>query len=715
MNHSVKIVHELPNRLRVKLSLLKEYPKLDKTYLEIYFTQQAGIRTVRLNPYAATIILDYDGRMETKTAFLQACQSLTPENCPQYAMTIAPRNPPDIGRVLISGLTLLITPWLKPPFKALLTYFMIAPTLGKAAHTLLQEGIKVEVLDGLAVGLAAWRGSYFTAMTTNSLLALGEYLQEKTDYQSDALLRHLLHPLPSKAWVERDGTFIEIPSDHITEGDVVMISVGDMIPVDGKVIEGIAEVNQASLTGENIPVRKEIGDRVMSGTVLESGRLKIQARRVGENTTTSRIRQFIEESLNKRSSAQCVAETLADQRVLYTLGLGGLVYVLTRDWQRVAAVFLVDYACAIKLGTPVAIKSAMYRGATHGVLFRGGQAIENLQQADTLIFDKTGTLTTGLLETTDVISFDERKWTKEQLLALAASVEEHTTHPIAEAVVQTAKEAHLKHRDHEDVDYLVAHGLTTQMEGQHLIVGSRHFLTEHHRISLTKYNKLIKSLESEGKTLLYLALEKQAIGVIALRDHLRAETPAVLAKLRQLGFERFILLTGDQKDKALALAEQLKMDDVYYECVPESKAKVVKELQAKGYRVAFVGDGVNDAPALISAHVGIAMPRGADLARATASIVLLADHLETLLYAKELSNKTVEMIEQHFVISTAANSMVALGAAMGWLSPISTALLHNGSTIAVLLNSLSGVSLKHSRLEEWKEKLNTLYHAIEAE
>lgn len=711
MKHHVKIIHELPTRLRLKLSLLAQKRHLDKSYLETQLSHHIGVRTTRVNLAACTVILEYDGKSETKTAILAWCEQLSINALPRIPTHQKQHNIPDVGKVMVAGFTMLLMPFLQSPLRTLLTYLTVAPTLAKAANTLVTRGVKVEVLDGLAVGLATWRGKFFTAVTTHSLLELGEYLEAKTKYQSDALLRHLLHPLPSKTWVERQGSVIEILCSEIVEGDIVVIGVGDMIPIDGKVIDGIADVNQASLTGESVPVRKEVGDKVMSGTVIENGRLKIHARRVGDNTTTARISQFIEESLNKQSKTQCLAEELAEQRVLYTLGLGGLVYAVTRDWQRVAAVFLVDYACAIKLGTPVAIKSSIYRGATHGVLFRGGQAIENLQQVDTLVFDKTGTLTTGFLETTDVFSFDKEKWSEAQLLALAASVEEHATHPVAAAVVNFAKQQHLNHIDHEDIDYMVAHGITTQTNGQHLTIGSLHFMTEHHHIQFDTHQDLIENLETEGKTLLYMALDNKPIGIIALRDHLREEVTTVLAKLRTLGFKRLILLTGDQKEKAVTLSQQLGMDDVYYECPPEDKARIVQELQAQGYKVAFVGDGVNDAPALISAYIGISMPRGADLARATANIVLLADHLETLVYAKELSEKTIQMIENHFVISTTINSLVAAGATLGFLSPITTALLHNGTTIGVLLNSLAGVSLRHSRLEELKEKLATLREA----
>jgi manganese/zinc-transporting P-type ATPase C len=709
--NNCKIVHELPQRLRFKIDLLAQ--AVDVTYLEIQLTRQVGVQAVRVNPAARTVVVDYDGKNTTKTNLKIWCEQLSTDNCP---ISTAKKNPaPDIGAVVISGLTMLIIPFLPYSLRAVLTYLTITPTISKAANTLVTRGIKVEVLDGVAVGLAAISGKFFTAATTHSLLELGSYLEAKTQYQSDALLRHLLHPLPSKAWIEVDGVIIEVESSAIKEGDIVVIGVGEMIPVDGKVISGLADVNQASLTGETVPVAKEIGDRVMSGTVLESGRLKIRAMRVGNNTTTARISQFIEDSLGKQSQTQCLAEELADQRVLYTMGLGILVYAFTRSWQRVAAVFLVDYACAIKLGTPVAIKSSIYRGATHGILFRGGQSLENLQQANSLVFDKTGTMTTGVLEMTDVISFDEQNWPEQKLLALAASVEEHATHPVADAVVNSAKVQQLNHIDHEDVDYMVAHGITSKINGENLAIGSLHFMEAHLRVDFTAKKDIIEELESKGKTLLYLALNTMPLGIIALRDYLRPEVPQVLAQLRNLGFKHLILLTGDNKDKAIALSESLGMDEVYYECPPERKAAIVTQLREQGQIVAFVGDGVNDAPALISASVGISMPRGADLARATAAIVLLDDDLHTLVYAKELSNRTMQMLQTHFVVSTAANSVVAAAAAFGFLSPISTALLHNGTTIGVLLNSLSGVSLQQNRLEEWKEKLATLREASKAQ
>jgi heavy metal translocating P-type ATPase len=710
------LVHELSTRLRFKLSCLRE-PSLDFAYLEASLGAMPGVRNVRINPLAASLVVEYNGKAAIKQNIMDWCANISQKYWPRVDATENLTNGTELSSIIGSGLALALLPFLRFPFNSLLTYLTIAPTLTKGTNTLLSQGIKVEVLDSLAVGLAAVRGEYFTALATHGLLAAGEYLEHQTEKHSDALLRHLLKPMPTQAWIEREGTLIQIPSTEIKEGDIVIVGTGEMMPIDGRVIDGTAAVNEASLTGETVPVRKEFKDKVLSGTVIEDGRLKIRATQVGDNTTTARITRFIEESLKKQSKTQCMAEELANQRVYYTLGLGGLVYLLTRDLHRLAAVFLVDHACPLKLGTPVAIKSAMYRGATHGMLFRGGQAIENIANADTIVFDKTGTLTTGKLEVTDIISLTEdKKWPKNEILALIASVEEHATHPVADAVVNSAKQKALHHIEHEDVDYMVAHGLTTLVEEQTLVIGSRHFLEEHKQIYFAAYEELIEELEGQGKTLLYAALNEKPLGIIGLRDHLRPEAADILKKLRQTGIKNIALLTGDQRDKALALADELGIEanSVYYECPPEEKGNIVKKLQRQGQQVAFVGDGVNDAPALISADVGIAMPKGADLARATADIVLLDDHLETVLNAKILGNKTMRLIHYHFNVSMLINSAVAGGAALGLLSPVLTALLHNGTTIGILLNSLAGVSLKENKLAEIKEKLVTVREAYQS-
>ncbi|MCP5159754.1 MAG: heavy metal translocating P-type ATPase [Gammaproteobacteria bacterium] len=708
---TVELVHELPQRLRLRAPWLAD-PQLDRLSLEATLLSLGGVRGARVNLRAGSVAIEYDGQSHHRCAILAWFRQLPPEFLTEPS-PVADHPDPDLLRVFSALAGLVLLPTLAQPLRRVLTYALIAPTVWEGVRTLSCKGLKIEVLDSLAVSLAAARGEYFTAIATQGLLALGAYLEQRTARHADDLLRHLLKPMPTQAWVERAGALMQIPCSELCIGDQIEVGPGEMIPIDGKVINGNAAVNQASVTGENLAVRKEAGDKVLSGTVLEGGRLRIRATRVGAETTTARIARFIENALQQQSQTQSLAEQLAEQRVYLTLGTGALVYAATGDLDRLASVFLVDYACALKLGTPVAIKSAMYQGAKHGILFRGSSALDSLAQADTFVFDKTGTLTSGLLEVTDVLSLDA-DWDDRQLLTLVASIEEHATHPVADAVVKQARQQHLGHIEHEDVDYLVAHGLTTQVDGQCVVIGSRHFLETHQNISFAPHEERITALEHAGKTLLYVALEQSPLGLIGLRDSLRPEAKTVLAHLRHSGIQRLVLLTGDRQDKAEALALELDMDEVHAECPPEGKAAVVEALRAHGAKVAFIGDGVNDAPALIAADVGIAMPRGADLARATADIVLLDEHLQTLLAARTLSVGTLRLIRTHFHLSTGVNTAVIAGAAFGLLSPVWSALLHNGMTLGVLLNSIAGVSLKTSRLEAFQDRLETLKAAYQS-
>ncbi|WP_266097280.1 HAD-IC family P-type ATPase [Candidatus Thiothrix anitrata] len=347
----------------------------------------------------------------------------------------------------------------------------------------------------------------------------------------------------------------------------------------------------------------------------------------------------------------------------------------------------------------MAFKSGLYRAATHGVLMRGGSAIEHLAEVDTIVFDKTGTLTHSELVVTDVVVLDKSHLDEDALLALVASIEEHASHPLAQAVVDAAKERDLQHITHGEIDYLVAHGLTTDVDGKRVVIGSRHFLEEHHNILFAKHETAIDRLQDEGKTLLYVGAAAQGrkvakpIGIVALRDTLRADAVYAINRLRSLGITQAIMITGDKRSKAEALAAELGLDAVHAEVAPEEKAAIIQQLQAQGRKVAFVGDGINDGPALSVAEVGIAMPRGADIARATADIVLMDDRLAAVADARELAGRTMKLIRSNFNIAVGVNTAVLAGAVLGKLSPVMSAVLHNGTTIGVLLRSLVGVDI----------------------
>ncbi|HPB75889.1 MAG TPA: heavy metal translocating P-type ATPase, partial [Chromatiaceae bacterium] len=410
----------------------------------------------------------------------------------------------------------------------------------------------------------------------------------------------------------------------------------------------------------------------------------------GEETTTARVSRFVRESLGKRSQTQRLADDLADKRVYITLITGGLAYALTRDLRRLESVLLVDYSCALKLGTPIAFKSGMVAAARHGVLMKGGEAIEHLAAVDTVVFDKTGTLTHSELTVTEVMVLRPDAGDETKLLALVASVEEHASHPVAQAVVEAARKRDLQHISHGEVDYLVAHGMTAEFEGERVVIGSRHYLEEHQGIHFGAYEARIVALQEEGRILLFVADDRGPLGLIALRDTLRADARATLERLRGLGIERLVLISGDRRAKAEALAAELGLDEVHAEMAPEDKARIVQELRDQGRRVAFVGDGVNDGPALVAADVGIAMPRGADLARATADIVLLDDHLIRLADARETAARTMHLIRTNFNLAVGINTAILAGAMTGWLSPVASALLHNGTTMGILVHALAG-------------------------
>lgn len=691
----IRVVHETSARLRLRLPALARRT-FDAAWLESWLETHPGVLDVSINRKARSVAVSFDPSRTDRTAVLARLTAFRPDSAPVSGATASAQ--PRMAPMVTSAAVLAAMPFLSPGQRRLLTLVNVAPILAHGASTLLRRGIKVEVLDALAVGLSVFKGQAYTANITAFLLALGAFLEHQTNRKSDRLLRRLLNPEPARAWVERKGELVQIPGDEVQAGEIVVVGVGETIPVDGRVVGGMALVNQAAVTGEELPVRRELRHRVVAGSVVEEGRLHIEAQRVGSDTTTARVATFIQSSLNSRSDTQRLADELADKRVWLTLATGGLVYALTRKATRLASVFLVDYSCALKLGTPIAFKSGMYHAASRGVLMRGGRAIENLADVDVAVFDKTGTLTHSELLVTDVVAIGERHLSEDALLGLVASVEEHAAHPVARAIVEAAKERDLKHITHGEVDYLVAHGLSTTMEDKRVVIGSRHFLEEHHNVSFAEHEDIIDRLQGEGKTLLYAGIAdhahpgKGAIGVVALRDTLRAEAGYALRRLRTLGITKLLMITGDKRAKAEALAAQLGFDSVHAEVAPEQKAEIIKGLQAKGHKVAFIGDGINDGPALSVAEVGIAMPRGADIARATADIVLMDDRLTAVADAREIAKGTMSLIRSNFNLTVGVNSAILAGAAFGWFSPVVSALLHNGTTIGVLLRALAGAA-----------------------
>jgi len=422
---------------------------------------------------------------------------------------------------------------------------------------------------------------------------------------------------------------------------------------------------------------------------VQEGRLAVYAENVGEATMTARISEFVERSLAVKGQAEMKSAQLADRLVPTILSVAGVSYAVSGDGARPAAVLQADYSCAIKLAAPIAFKFAMYGAGKSGILVKGADALERLSEVNTVIFDKTGTLTTGSLQVVDAIAFDS-SFSPEDLICLAASVEEHYAfHPLAMAVVEAARSTTSnRHFDHQEVEFIVAHGVASIIDGKRIVVGSRHFVEDDEGIDLSAHRRLVDQLYAAGKTVLCIGFGGKPLGILALKDTLRDNAASTVRLLRSLGVRRVMLLTGDRRDQAAEMCADLGLDDFRAELLPEDKARIVDELNQQGARIAFVGDGINDAPALARAHVGIAMHRGADLARMTADIVLLEDNVERVADAMMIANEVMRIISTSFRLTIGLNSTILLAAAFGRLPPLATSVMHNGSTIAILLNVL---------------------------
>lgn len=654
-----------------------------------------GVLGVRVNERIHALIIRFDAAQTSHARLLEELRALEPAVRQAVRLELrggsegVPATP--VGAAL---LTLLVTQSLPASLKLPATFAASLPVLQHGAEEAVTNGLSSHVLEALAVSISIARQDYLAANTTSFMLALGEYLEDSIARHSDQMLKHLLSPGSTEVWVERpEGGEQLVPADEVRVGDTVIVATGAVIPVDGTVLGGEGTVNESAMTGESVPQPKQRGDKVLSGTLVEEGRLQVYAEHVGTGTAAARIADYVEQSLNVKSNAQLGASRLADRLVPYVLGLAGVAYVGSGNWQRAAAVLQADYSCALKLATPVAFKSAMAGAGRRNILVKGAAALERLAEADTFIFDKTGTLTSGTLAVTDSITFDSG-FSEQDIIWLAASVEEHYFHPLAMAVVAAARSSHGRHFEHTEVEFVVAHGVASEVDGKRIVVGSRHFIEDDENISTEPYREVLDNLYREGKTLLYIGYGGRLIGVLALKDSLRDNSAETVQRLRSLGVRRILMLTGDHQDRAEELAQKLGLDGFHAQLLPEDKARLIAGLAEKGARIAFIGDGINDAPALAGAHVGIAMQKGADISRLSADIALLEDNIACVADAKALAMATMQRIDTNYRLAVGLNTAILGAASLGLLSPIATSALHNGSTIGILLNALRGKHLE---------------------
>lgn len=582
--------------------------------------------------------------------------------------------------------------WFLPmPVRMLRAWYHTLGFIRKGVKSLLSGKLDVPVLDATAITAAMLQNDLGTAGSIMLLLGIGDILEEWT-------LKKSVHDLASHmsinvdtAWkVLENGTEIEVPLTEVEKGDVISVKMGSTIPLDGLVTGGEALVNQASMTGESMPVRKTVDGTVFAGTVVEDGEICIRVTGTVGDTRFDRIVKIIEDSEAFKSNLEGRANHLADRLVPWCLGGTLLTYLITRNVMKAMAVLMVDFSCALKLSMPLAVLSAMRECSTYKITVKGGKFLEAVAEADTIVFDKTGTLTLAKPKVADVICFDG--YSRETVLRYAACLEEHFPHSVANAIVRQAADEGITHDElHSKVEYIVAHGIASRVGDKRIVIGSHHFIFEDEHCRVPEGQEDLFESRSPAYSHVFMALNGVLMAIICISDPLRPEAVEVMKALRRVGFQNLVMMTGDSKRTAENVAATLELDRFYAEVLPEEKAQFVKAAKAEGHRVVMVGDGINDSPALSEADAGIAIAEGADIAREIADITILARDLHQLIVLKELSNLLMKRVNFNydFVVSFNA-ALIALGVA-GILPPATTALLHNGSTIALSLHSMTNL------------------------
>jgi len=578
--------------------------------------------------------------------------------------------------------------WFLPyPVNALYTAAISLKYIYKGLKVLCKGKIEVPVLDATAIGVSILRNDIDTAGSVMFLLGIGEILEEWTHKKSVDDLARTMSLNVGKVWLKQGEQDILVPVSDIQAGDQVVVHMGNVIPFDGTVADGEAMVNQASLTGESLPVRKVQGSSAYAGTVVEEGEVTITVKAVGGSSRFEKIVAMIEESEKLKSALEGKAEHLADKLVPYTLAGTALTYLLTRNITKALSILMVDFSCALKLAMPISVLSAIREAGVHNITVKGGKFLEAAAEADTIVFDKTGTLTKAKPTVVDVVSFNGED--PDELLRIAACMEEHFPHSMAKAVVNAAKKKKLDHEEmHSKVEYMVAHGISTMINEKKAIIGSYHFVFEDEKCMIPEGKEaLFASLPVEYSHL-YLAIEKELAAVICIEDPLREEAADVIEILRESGISKIVMMTGDSEHTAAAIARRVGVDEYYSEVLPEDKADFVEKEKAKGRKVIMIGDGINDSPALSAADVGVAISDGAELAREIADIMIGAENLYELVILKQLSDGLMKRIKRNYRFIVTFNAGLILLGVSGILQPTTSALFHNMSTLGISLKSM---------------------------
>ena len=693
------IKHEMKGRLRIHI-IQNRMTYAEADTLSWYLEEQENVTEVKVYERTADAVICYKGEREEILTVLKQF-SYEKAEVPETVLSSSGRQLNEEYKERLITKTVLhygSKLFLQMPVRAVITSVKSVKYIWKGIRCLAHGRLEVPVLDATAISVSVFRKDFATAGSVMFLLGIGEIIEEWTHKKSVGDLARSMSLNVKKVWLKREDQEILVKSSEVQPGDEIIVHMGNVIPFDGEVSDGEGMVNQASLTGEAMPVRRVSGQSVYAGTVLEEGELQIRVKAVTGSTRYEKIVSMIEDSEKLKSSVEGKAEHLADRLVPYTLLGTGAAWLLTRNVTRTLSVLMVDFSCALKLAMPITVLSAIREAGENHITVKGGKFLEAVADADTIVFDKTGTLTKATPTVKDVVVFGE--YPKEEALRIAACLEEHFPHSMAKAVVDAAKERNLSHEEmHSKVEYIVAHGISSYINDKKVVIGSSHFVFEDEECTIDpQYQDRYDTLPPEYSHL-YLAIEHKLAAVICIEDPLREEAAEMVKSLKAAGITKVVMMTGDSERTAAAIAKRVGVDEYYAEVLPEDKANFVEKEKSEGRKVIMIGDGINDSPALSAADAGIAISDGAEIAREIADITIAADDLREVVTLKLLSNLMLKRIHRNYRSIVGINSGLIVLGVTGMIQPTMSALLHNTSTLLISLRSMRNLLPEKEKVE----------------
>lgn len=693
------IKHEMKGRLRIHI-IQNRMTYAEADTLSWYLEEQENVTEVKVYERTADAVICYKGEREEILTVLKQF-SYEKAEVPETVLSSSGRQLNEEYKERLITKTVLhygSKLFLPMPVRAVITSVKSVKYIWKGIRCLAHGRLEVPVLDATAISVSVFRKDFATAGSVMFLLGIGEIIEEWTHKKSVGDLARSMSLNVKKVWLKREDQEILVKSSEVQPGDEIIVHMGNVIPFDGEVSDGEGMVNQASLTGEAMPVRRVSGQSVYAGTVLEEGELQIRVKAVTGSTRYEKIVSMIEDSEKLKSSVEGKAEHLADRLVPYTLLGTGAAWLLTRNVTRTLSVLMVDFSCALKLAMPITVLSAIREAGENHITVKGGKFLEAVADADTIVFDKTGTLTKATPTVKDVVVFGE--YPKEEALRIAACLEEHFPHSMAKAVVDAAKERNLSHEEmHSKVEYIVAHGISSYINDKKVVIGSSHFVFEDEECTIDpQYQDRYDTLPPEYSHL-YLAIEHKLAAVICIEDPLREEAAEMVKSLKAAGITKVVMMTGDSERTAAAIAKRVGVDEYYAEVLPEDKANFVEKEKSEGRKEIMIGDGINDSPALSAADAGIAISDGAEIAREIADITIAADDLREVVTLKLLSNLMLKRIHRNYRSIVGINSGLIVLGVTGMIQPTMSALLHNTSTLLISLRSMRNLLPEKEKVE----------------